>query len=69
LNWGENSKGAYVLTHTASNQATNYYYVVGVWLSGGPGSNPMVINGSGQMAPRCFTRWNSSNARRGVRCS
>jgi RHS repeat-associated protein len=51
LNWGENSRGAYVLTHTANNQATNYYYVVGV--SGNPAdsSNPMVINGSGQLSP------------------
>jgi RHS repeat-associated protein len=47
--WGENSRGAYMLTHTSSNQATNYYYTVGI--SGNPAdnSNPMVINGSGQM--------------------
>jgi RHS repeat-associated protein len=49
LNWGENSRGAYVLTHTASSQATNYYYIVGI--AGNPAdiSNPMVVNGSGQM--------------------
>ena len=59
LSWGEpttgayvwSSSGGYVLTHTASNQATNYYYVVGV--SGNPtgNSNPMVVNSSGQIAP------------------
>jgi len=51
LSWGENSSGAYVLTHTASNLATNYYYVVGV--SGNPAdnSNPMVVNSSGQISP------------------
>jgi hypothetical protein len=44
LSWGENSYGGYVLTHTASNLATNYYFVVGV--SGYPadGSNAMVLN-------------------------
>lgn len=49
LYWGENSRGAFMLTHTASTQATNYYYVVGI--AGNPAdiSNPMVINGSGQM--------------------
>jgi YD repeat-containing protein len=51
LNWGENSCGSYVLTHTASNLATNYYYVVET--SGNPAdnSNPMAINSSGQIAP------------------
>ena len=49
--WGEDSAGAYVLNHTASSQSTNYYYVVGI--SGNPGdiSSPMVLNGSGQIAP------------------
>ena len=49
LYWGENSRGAFMLTHTASTQATNYFYVVGV--AGNPAdiSNPMVINASGQM--------------------
>jgi len=28
LSWGTTSQGAYELTHTANNQATNYYYVV-----------------------------------------
>jgi RHS repeat-associated protein len=51
LNWGESSAGAYVLTHTASDQATNYYFVVGV--SGNPagGSDPLVVDGGGQIAP------------------
>ncbi len=58
LAWGEYligkyfyNNGAYVLTHTASSQATNYYYVVSV--AGNPpgNSNPMVINSSGQIAP------------------
>lgn len=51
LNWGENSYGSYVLTHTATIQATNYYYVVET--SGNPAdkSNPMAVNGSGQITP------------------
>ncbi len=49
LYWGENSRGAYMLTHTASNQATNYYYVVGIAGNPADNSNPMVVNGSGQM--------------------
>jgi len=49
LGWGETSYGAYVLTHTASNQATNYYYVIGV--SGYPASDPMAISGTGQISP------------------
>ena len=51
LGWGEASAGAYVLTHTASLQASNYYYVVSV--SGNPDhlSDPMAVNGSGQIAP------------------
>jgi RHS repeat-associated protein len=28
LNWGATSPGAYVLSHTASNLATNYYYLI-----------------------------------------
>src|SRR5208282_31743 len=28
LSWGTTSPGAYELTHTANNQATNYYYIV-----------------------------------------
>lgn len=50
LNWGENSRGPLVLTHTASTQATNYYYVVSIGGSPASGSNPMVINASGQIA-------------------
>ena len=51
LNWGATSLGAYVLTHTASTLATNYYYLVEV--SGYPaaGSNAMVITASGAVAP------------------
>jgi RHS repeat-associated protein len=51
LNWGNASAGAYVLTHTATGRATNYYYVVEV--SGYPhdGSNAMAINSSGTIAP------------------
>ena len=51
LNWGATSLGAYVLTHTASNLATNYYYLVEV--SGYPaaGSNAMAITASGAVAP------------------
>lgn len=51
LNWGENSSGSYVLTHTASDQSTNYYYVVEIGGSPADNSNPMVINSSGQIAP------------------
>jgi RHS repeat-associated protein len=49
LYWGENSAGAFMLTHTASNLATNYYYLIGI--AGNPAdiSSPMVINSSGQM--------------------
>ena len=51
LNWGAASLGAYVLTHTASTLASNYYYLVEV--SGYPaaGSNAMVITAGGAVAP------------------
>ena len=51
LNWGATSLGAYVLTHTASSLATNYYYLVEV--SGYPaaGSNAMAITASNAVAP------------------
>ena len=51
LNWGATSLGAYVLTHTASTLATNYYYLVEA--SGYPaaGSNAMAITASGAVAP------------------
>jgi len=51
LNWGATSLGAYVLTHTASSAATNYYYLVEA--SGYPaaGSNAMVITASCAVAP------------------
>jgi hypothetical protein len=51
LYWGTTSLGAYVLTHTASSQSTNYYYLVEA--SGYPndGSDPMAITVSGAVAP------------------
>jgi len=51
LNWGAASLGAYVLTHTASALASNYYYLVEA--SGYPaaGSNAMAINAGGAAAP------------------
>ena len=51
LTWGASSLGAYVLTHTASSTATNYYYLVEA--SGYPadGSNAMVISSNGVVAP------------------
>jgi RHS repeat-associated protein len=49
LYWGENSAGAFMLTHTASSQAANYYYVVGIAGNPADNSNPMVITGGGQM--------------------
>ena len=50
LSWGTTSLGAYVLTHTAASQATNYYYLVTV--SGYPaaGTNAMVIATNGTAA-------------------
>lgn len=51
LNWGETSLGAYVLTHTASSEASNYYYVVEIAGNPADQSNPMVIDGNGDMAP------------------
>jgi RHS repeat-associated protein len=51
LNWGANSYGSYVLTHTASNQATNYYYVVETVGNPADNSNPMAVDGNSQMAP------------------
>jgi RHS repeat-associated protein len=51
LTWGASSLGAYVLTHTATSQTTNYYYLVE--LSGYPadGSNAMAITSSSVVAP------------------
>ncbi len=51
LDWGTISFGAYVLTHSASNQATNYYYIVQD--DGYPGSqtNAMAVASNGQIAP------------------
>jgi len=48
--WGENSGGCYVLNHTASTLATNYYYVIGTGGNPNDLNDPMVINGSGQIA-------------------
>ena len=50
LNWGESSYGAYVLTHTASNLASNYYYVVQVPGYPAEQTNAMVLDGSSQLA-------------------
>jgi RHS repeat-associated protein len=46
LYWGENSRGAFVLTHTADSQSTNYYYLVGV--AGNPAgiASAMVVDGN-----------------------
>ena len=49
--YGAFSPGACFLTHTASTQATNYYYVVGVEGYPADGSNPMAIDGSGNIQP------------------
>ena len=51
LNYGANSWGSYVLSQTASLQATNYYYVVGVAGYPADGSYPMVIDGSDDIQP------------------
>jgi RHS repeat-associated protein len=58
LSWGEFDvgfhisfyNGAYALTHTASPQATNYYYVVSLGGNPGPKTTPMVMTSSGQIA-------------------
>jgi RHS repeat-associated protein len=46
LTWGAASLGAYVLTHAASSQATNYYYLVAACGYPAEGGNAMVINSS-----------------------
>jgi RHS repeat-associated protein len=51
LNWGATSLGAYVLTHTANNAATNYYYLVEAFGYPAAGSNAMAIASSGAVAP------------------
>ena len=45
LSWGTTSKGAYMLTHTASAQATNYYYLVEAFGYLDAQGMPMVQNG------------------------
>ncbi|HZQ45850.1 MAG TPA: DUF6531 domain-containing protein, partial [Verrucomicrobiae bacterium] len=51
LTWGASSLGAYVLSHTASSVATNYYYLVtGAGYPDGAG-NVMVISSNGATAP------------------
>jgi RHS repeat-associated protein len=58
LSWGEFDigfhisfyNGGYALTHTASSQATNYYYVVELGGNPGPKTTPMVMTSSGQIA-------------------
>ncbi|HEV2327615.1 MAG TPA: DUF6531 domain-containing protein [Verrucomicrobiae bacterium] len=49
--YGAFSPGSCFLTHTASDQATNYYYVVGIEGYPADGSNPMAIDGSGNIQP------------------
>jgi RHS repeat-associated protein len=51
LTWGASSLGAYVLNHTASSTATNYYYLVEVAGYPADGSNAMVIATNGVRAP------------------
>ena len=51
LNWGQESAGAYVLNHIASSLSSNYYYVVELAGSPADSTNPMVLNGSAQIAP------------------
>ena len=51
LNWGTTSLGAYVLTHTASSSATNYYYLVEACGYPAAGSNAMAITTNGAVTP------------------
>jgi RHS repeat-associated protein len=51
LTWGASSLGAYVLNHTASSAATNYYYLVEVAGYPADGTNAMVISSNGVRAP------------------
>ena len=51
LTWGAASSGAYVLNHSASAQATNYYYLVGPPVIQPRGAMPMAITSSGGVAP------------------
>jgi RHS repeat-associated protein len=51
LSWGTTSKGAYMLTHTANAQATNYYYLVEAYGTLDAPNMPMVQDGSNQAQP------------------
>ncbi|HEV2327430.1 MAG TPA: DUF6531 domain-containing protein [Verrucomicrobiae bacterium] len=51
LTYGESGYGAVVLTQTASTQATNYYYVVGMEGYPADGNYPMAMDGSGNIQP------------------
>ncbi|MGH8024176.1 MAG: transglutaminase domain-containing protein, partial [Limisphaerales bacterium] len=51
LNYGADSWGSYVLSQTASLEATNYYYVVGVAGYPADGGNPMAIDGGNNIQP------------------
>lgn len=51
LTWGAQSLGAYVLTHSATSEATNYYYLVQAAGIPDPRTNAMVITASGGTAP------------------
>jgi hypothetical protein len=51
LDYGAFSWGALVLTHTASTQATNYYYVIGIAGYPADGNYPMAMDSSGNIQP------------------
>ena len=51
LTWGAASFGAYVLTHGASAQATNYYYLVASRRVSSRGEQSMAITSGGGIAP------------------
>jgi RHS repeat-associated protein len=48
LSWGSGSRGGYVLTHTATEAATNYYYLVVDYGYLDQQGTPMVLAGPGQ---------------------
>ena len=54
LSWGATSSGAYILTHAANNQATNYYYIVQDYGYPDSQTDAMAIASNGQMAPSLF---------------
>jgi len=51
LNWGTTSRGAYLLTHTATAQATNYYYLVQSYGYVDSLGTPMAQSSGNQIAP------------------